>query len=46
MIEQKRNHILVSDSTKTELEKVGKMRDTYEDVIQKLIRFYNNNKED
>ena len=36
----KKHHILISTQTKRELEELGNMRDTYEDVIKTLILCY------
>ena len=38
-----RTMINIKRSTKSELEKIGRMRDSFDDVIVKLVNFWNEN---
>jgi len=38
--EKSRSMISIKVSNKKELEKIGTMRDTYDDVVEKLIKFW------
>ena len=44
--EKSRSMITIKNTTKAEIEKIGKFGDTYDDVVQKLIKFYKENQND
>ena len=39
--DRERTMISIKKTTKTEIEKIGHMKDTYDDVLLRLVKFWN-----